>query len=249
MTGVQTCALPISTLAAHLVDILTPEPGRVCLLGQDQRALSPAEVAERIGFVFQNPEHQFVEQRVGDELAYSLRLRQRPADEIEATVARLLDEFGLSGHRHANPFALSQGQKRRLSVATMLALGQCILVLDEPTFGQDRATAHALMQRLRGLHAQGVTVCMITHDMQMVADYAERVAVLVEGHVRWVGDTGAFFQHEPLLREAALRPLALHALARALDVAYVDGAPPLSLRDWFPFFGLSAARADEGARP
>lgn len=227
-----------TTLASHFVGILRSLPGRIHLLGDDVTRLTTAQITDRVGYVFQNPEHQFVEQRVEDELAYSLQLRQRPPNEIKTIVGRLLEAFGLEPYRALNPFSLSQGQKRRLSVATMLTLGQRILVLDEPTFGQDRNTAHALMERLCGLHQDGVTVFVITHDIQSVADYAQHVAVLVDGEIRFSGPTRALFANHALLREASLRPLPLHELARATGIAYADGTLPMSLRDWYPFFGV-----------
>jgi energy-coupling factor transport system ATP-binding protein len=238
-----------TTLAAHLVEILRPPAGHVRLLGDDIVTLTTAQITERIGYVFQNPEHQFVEQHVEDELAYSLRLRGVAPTVIEATVNQLLQDFGLVPYRKRNPFALSQGQKRRLSVATMLAVGQRVLVLDEPTFGQDRHTAHALMERLCALHASGVTILIITHDMQLVADYARQVAVLLDGEVRFVGATPTLFANEALLREASLRPLPLHELARALGVVYADGTLPMSIRDWFPFFGLARETSPALAEP
>jgi energy-coupling factor transport system ATP-binding protein len=238
-----------TTLAAHLAAILPPPMQCVRILGDDITRLTTAQITARVGYVFQNPEHQFVEQHVEDELAYSLRLRQRPPDEIRASVEQLLESFGLTPYRRLNPFALSQGQKRRLSVATMLIVGQRVLVLDEPTFGQDRHTAHALMERLRALHQDGVTVFVITHDMQLVADYAERVAVLVEGEIRFVGTPAALFADQALLSAASLRALPLHELARALGVAYGDGSLPLTLRNWFPFFGLEANRAEAAIPP
>ncbi|NLG49905.1 MAG: energy-coupling factor ABC transporter ATP-binding protein [Chloroflexi bacterium] len=229
-----------TTLASHFADILRPPAGRVFLLGDDITGLTTGQITERVGYVFQNPEHQFVEQHVDDELAYSLRVRHRPAAEIEAVVEQLLHSFGLEAHRRRNPFALSQGQKRRLSVATMLAVGQRVLVLDEPTFGQDRDTARALMERLCALHREGVTIVVITHDMQLVADYMEQVAVLVDGRIRFVGSTQELFADQELLQAASLRALPLHDLAREMDVRYADGFLPMTIRDWFPFFGLEA---------
>ena len=227
-----------TTLASHLVGILPPGPGQVRILGDDVTELTIAQITDRVGYVFQNPEHQFVELHVEDELAYSLRIRQHPAADVQAAVQRLLDDFGLASHRGANPFSLSQGQKRRLSVATMLALGQRVLVLDEPTFGQDRNTARSLMERLCALQQGGVTILAITHDMQLVADYAQQTAVLVEGQIRFSGPTPELFADRDLLQEASLRPLPLHELARGLGIAYPDGTLPMSIRDWYPFFGL-----------
>ena len=232
-----------TTLASHLVSILSPAPGSVYLLGQDITALSTAQITDRMGYVFQNPEHQFVEQRVDDELAYSLRLRGRPPEVIESIVADLLASFGLKEHRQQNPFSLSQGQKRRLSVATMLAVGQSILILDEPTFGQDRHTAQALMARLCELQRQGVTILAITHDMQLVADYAEQVGAIVGGHIRYVGRPEGLFARDELLEAAALRPPPLHTLAGQLGVHYSDGTRPMTIREWLPCFGLLADAA------
>lgn len=235
-----------STLAAHMVGIRAPRPGQVYLFEEDVTTLSAAELTARVGYVFQNPEHQFVEQRVEDELAYSLRLRGRPVDEVAAIVDGLLRAFGLDECRACSPFRLSQGQKRRLSVATMLAVGQRALVLDEPTFGQDRHTAHALMERLLGLQREGITLLTITHDMQMVADYAEDALVLVDGRVRYAGGAAALFAQQALLEEAALRPPPLHALAQMLGVRTADGGLPLRLRDWYPCFGVAPGGAAGG---
>jgi energy-coupling factor transport system ATP-binding protein len=230
-----------TTLVSHFAGVLRARRNRVWLFDTDIATLSSEEIAAHVGFVFQNPEHQFVENSVESELAYSLRVRRRPAAEITRTVEQLLDTFGLTPLRHMNPFRLSQGQKRRLSVATMLAVGQDILILDEPTFGQDRHTAHALMERLCALHRAGVTIIVITHDMQLVADYAEQVAVLLQGQIEFTGAAPALFDDGALLERASLRALPLHDLARAAGVRYADGTSPLTIREWFPFFGLDIA--------
>jgi energy-coupling factor transporter ATP-binding protein EcfA2 len=193
-----------STLAALAVGLRPPPPGTADLFGQDVRDLSVAEVAERAGYVFQNPEHQFVADTVADELAYSLRARRRPEAEIEATVHNLLARFDLAALAKANPFSLSQGQKRRLSVATMLAVGQRLLILDEPTFGQDRRGADQLMELLAGLNRDGVTLLMITHDMRLVADYARSVHILADGRLIYSGTPADLFARPDVMREARL---------------------------------------------
>ncbi len=173
-----------STLALHMAGLLPPpQTGEVRLFGKPLASLSPREQADLVGFVFQNPEHQFVTDRVWDELAYSLRVRAWPEEEIRARVEHLLAAFRLTAHADRNPFTLSQGQKRRLSVGTMLAAGQRLLILDEPTFGQDRNTAYALMERLRALNREGVTIVMITHDERLAREYARRKVVLADGRV------------------------------------------------------------------
>lgn len=177
-----------STLALHLMGLLPPpQAGQVWLFGERLERLSPEALTERVGYVFQNPEHQFVTERVWDELAYGPRVRRWPEERVRQVVEDLLARFRLTEHAERNPFTLSQGQKRRLSVGTMLAVGQRLLILDEPTFGQDRNTAYALMDLLRDLNRQGVTVLMITHDMRFVREYARRVLVLLEGRMAFDG--------------------------------------------------------------
>jgi energy-coupling factor transport system ATP-binding protein len=197
-----------STLAALAVGLRPPPRGAVSLFDSDVRDLTTAESAERAGYVFQNPEHQFVEDTVFDELAYSLRARRRPTDEVAATVRGLLADLA-----QANPFTLSQGQKRRLSVATMLAVGQRLLILDEPTFGQDRRGSARLMGLLGDLNRAGVTLLMITHDMRLVAEWARVAHVLAEGRVIFSGPPAELFARPDVMRAARLLPPPLVELA------------------------------------
>jgi energy-coupling factor transport system ATP-binding protein len=193
-----------STLAALATGVRAPPRGTVQLFGREARELSIGEIADRAGYVFQNPEHQFVADSVNDELAYSLRARRRPEAEIKQVVDDLLRRFDLSGFAEVNPFTLSQGQKRRLSVATMLAAGQQMLILDEPTFGQDRRGAGRLMGLLADLHRRGVTLLMITHDMRLVAEYAASAIVLDEGRVIYTGTPGELFARPEVMEAARL---------------------------------------------
>jgi len=182
-----------TTLARLMLHLgLQPTAGRVRLFGDPVENLQPGEITARAGFVFQNPEHQFVTERVDEEIAYSLRARGWPEAEVQARVQALLRRFGLEAHAARNPFRLSQGQKRRLSVATMLAVAPRLLILDEPTFGQDRNTAYALMDLLLDLNHEGVTVVMITHDERLVRQYARHVAVLEGGRLVWHGPAAAW---------------------------------------------------------
>lgn len=213
-----------TTLANHIINILHPLPERVKVLGCDVTEVSTYELTQAVGYVFQNPEHQFVADTVYDEMAYSLRVRGVEEEAIRERVKPLLAEFGLMPYARINPFALSQGQKRRLSVATMLTIGQEILILDEPTFGQDRLTAQRLMERLQALNTVGVTVIIITHDMRLVAEYARQVAVLLEGRVVYQGTGKDLYRDEGLLARTGLAPPPLYELSRRLKV--VDSTFP-----------------------
>lgn len=167
-----------TTLAQALAGVTTARRGTVVVDGLDPATADPRVLAERVGFVFQNPEHQFVTSRVEDELAYGLRVRKTPEDEVTTRVEELLHRLGLRELRSVHPFLISGGQKRRLSVGAALVTRPSVLVLDEPTFGQDRERAAELLALLDDLHAAGTTIVVVSHDMTLVAEHATRVIVL-----------------------------------------------------------------------
>ncbi|WP_307783560.1 ATP-binding cassette domain-containing protein [Plantibacter sp. CFBP 13570] len=135
---------------------------------------------------------------------------------MERRVDDLLRRFGLESARDVHPFLLSGGQKRRLSVGSALIAGAPVLALDEPTFGQDRARANELLDLLAGLNAQGTTVLVVTHDLQLVADHASHVAVMAGGHLLAHDTTAAVLGDDELLRRAGLRPPPLAQAMRSL---------------------------------
>jgi energy-coupling factor transport system ATP-binding protein len=165
-----------STLALLLGGLLRPAGGTVdAAPGGAPHRWRAAALAARIGSVFQDPEHQFVTHRVADELALGPRRLGRPAAEVTRTVDELLDRLRLTTLAGANPYTLSGGEARRLSVATALATAPRLLVLDEPTFGQDRRTWAELVDLLGGLRDAGHGVVAVTHDEAFVAALADRV--------------------------------------------------------------------------
>ncbi|GIL31538.1 ABC transporter ATP-binding protein [Actinocatenispora comari] len=201
-----------STLALLLGGLLAPGTGRVVaepaltdrstasrpIAGTDRAAASArggrsaarpphrwraAALAGRIGSVFQNPEHQFVAARVRDELALGPRRLHRPAAEIAATVDELLDRLRLSRLADANPYSLSGGEQRRLSVATALSAAPRLLVLDEPTFGQDLRTWRETVALLGELADDGRGLAVVTHDTDLVDALADRTVTLAGGRL------------------------------------------------------------------
>ncbi len=206
-----------STLASHLISIRVPPPGKVFVFQEDVHETPLERLTEMVGYVFQNPEHQFVTDSVYDELAYSLRVRGWRESEIEKRVKEVIEDFHLTGLEKANPFTLSQGQKRRLSVATMLVVGQKLLVLDEPTFGQDRLTTRRMVSRWKDLRSRGVTVLFITHDMRLVLEVAERVAVLSSGKTIYQGNVTDLYSKQELLQEAHIVPPPLYRVMTSLE--------------------------------
>jgi len=202
-----------TTLIQALAGVVPPPKRQVEVDGIDPGAASPRDLAARIGFVFQNPEHQFIAHTVFDELAHGLRLRHVPDAEITARVTEMLDRFGLAHKAEVHPFLLSGGEKRRLSVGTALITRPHVLALDEPTFGQDRARAAELLSLLQTLRAEGTTIVIVTHDLQLVAEHATHTIVLADGRVHSAGRTAEVFEDERILADAGLR---LPALQRVL---------------------------------
>ena len=178
-----------TTLLQSLAGIETPPRGTVRVDDRDLARLRARELRDRIGYVFQNPEHQFLASTVRDELSLELRTQGFDVAAIDARVAASLERFGLDEVAELHPFLLSGGQKRRLSVATALVSGAPCLVLDEPTFGQDRARAAELVAVLAELHATGTTIIMATHDLQLAADVADQLVVVDEARIAASGPT------------------------------------------------------------
>ena len=169
-----------STLALTLGGLLAPTAGRVHAFDDPKppHKWRATTLTQRIGSVFQNPEHQFVTTKVADELAVGPRRLRRPAGEIRRTVDDLLDRLRLTKLAAANPYTLSGGEARRLSVATALATAPRLLVLDEPTFGQDRRTWIELVALLATLRDEGHAIVAVTHDDDFVRTVADRTFAL-----------------------------------------------------------------------
>ncbi|MCR2819446.1 ATP-binding cassette domain-containing protein [Microbacterium sp. zg.Y1090] len=205
-----------TTLVQAIAGVVRPPRGRVEVGGIDPGRADARTLHRRIGFVFQNPEHQFIAGTVFDELAHGLRLQRVPEPQVRERTDELLERFGLADKADVHPFLLSGGQKRRLSVGTALVAGAPVLVLDEPTFGQDRARADELLTLLRDLNRQGTTIIVVTHDMQLVTEYADRTVVLGDGRLLAAGATAEVFADEALLARAGLRPPPLREALRGV---------------------------------
>ncbi|MNI14103.1 putative HMP/thiamine import ATP-binding protein YkoD [compost metagenome] len=178
-----------SSLLLSLMGLLNTS-GSYLLQGQQmvskkKRKLQIQRSSQYIGFVFQNPEYQFVEDNVGKEIAYSLKETGMLDKKLQSRVKQAIEQFGLSGLEARHPFQLSLGQKRRLSVAGTVVLEKSVLLLDEPTFGQDAVNTFAILTMCEELRQNGVAIIMVTHE-EMIAD---RLAT----H-RWEVRDGELFQ-------------------------------------------------------
>jgi energy-coupling factor transport system ATP-binding protein len=183
-----------STLAALLVGLIKPTAGELEVCGHAARSAGVAVLARDVGYVFQYPEHQFVAESVHDDVAYGLRRRHLPTQIMEERVAAILEQFRLGSLADRHPFKLSMGEKRRLSVADILVTEPRLLILDEPTAGQDRRNTMALVQLLDELRARtGLAIIVITHDMTLVANWCQRAIVLDAGRSVFDGSTERLF--------------------------------------------------------
>ncbi|MGI9951693.1 energy-coupling factor transporter ATPase [Moorellaceae bacterium AZ2] len=184
-----------STFASLLIGLHRPTAGRVEVCGLDTTRTSIRDLARKVGYVFQYPEHQFVTDNVFDEVAVGLRNQGLSEEQVRVRVMSILAMFRLDHLVGKHPFNLSLGQKRRLSIASMLAYHPEILILDEPTSGQDFRNAKMLMDILVDLkNTEGLTVILITHNMRLVAEYADTVIVLNNGRLVYQGVPEALFE-------------------------------------------------------
>lgn len=172
-----------STLASLLVGLNRPQRGQILIGDKDIARLSIRELSQYVGYVFQYPEHQFITDNVLEEVAVSIRRLNPNAKDIVQRAIAQLDRFDLAQFADCHPLKLSQGQKRRLSIAAMAVYRPKILVLDEPTFGQDQAHTDQLEWVIRELSQEGIGVVLITHDLSLTAQLASRSLVLEDGHI------------------------------------------------------------------
>ena len=206
-----------STLAKVLSSFIQTE-GRYLWEGQDIKGDSVAERAERVGYVLQNPNQMISTNMIFDEVALGLRLRGVDEQEIETRVYETLKICGLYEFRNWPISALSFGQKKRVTIASILVLGAEIILLDEPTAGQDQKNYTEIMEFLEELHQKGHTIVMITHDMQLMLDYSDRALVMVDGKLIADTDPASLLSNPELLVKANLKETSIFKLAKKLDV-------------------------------
>lgn len=205
-----------STLAKALCGFV-PSQGKLTYKGQDISQDSIAERSERIGFVLQNPNQMISQTMIFDEVALGLRLRGIEEAEVEERVHEVLKTCGLYSFRNWPISALSFGQKKRVTIASILVLKPEIIILDEPTAGQDYKTYTDIMNFLDSLQKQGHTIVMITHDMQLMLEYSDRCLVVVEGKIIADDKPVTILNQKDLLESANLKQTSLYTLGQKLS--------------------------------
>ena len=215
-----------STLAKAICGFIATE-GQYTSRGEDIKQESVKERAERVGYVLQNPNQMISTNMIFDEVALGLRLRGVAEEDIKERVYQALKTCGLYEFRKWPISALSYGQKKRVTIASILVLGPEILVLDEPTAGQDQRNYTEIMEFLDSLQEKGHTIVMITHDMQLMLDYSDRALVVSDGQILADLSPAELFTHPDILQEANLKETSIFALANRL------GMDPLALTQFY----------------
>jgi len=206
-----------TTLAKHFNGLLKPTRGEVIVEGMNTLHYDTSDLSKTIGYVFQNPDHQIFSATVEKELEFGLKNANYKGKDIKDRVDEVLQYTGLEKFRSVHPFSLSKGERQMIAVASILVLKPKLLIIDEPTTGSDWAGVQTMMALIRKLHVAGTTIIMITHDMDLVAQYAKRVIVLKDGGILLDGTPHDVFSHSQILLDSAIIPPQLCRLSALLS--------------------------------
>lgn len=216
-----------TTLVKHFNGLLKPTGGRARVAGIDIPGDRVRELARHVGYVFQNPDHQLFCNTVFDELMFAPRQLGLDVAQAEEEARRIMNALGLSPWKNEHPFFLGKGQRRRLAVGSVLSINPEILIVDEPTTGQDWKGSKEMMSLFDELNRNGgKTVIVITHNMRLVAEHCKRVVVMSRGRILYDGSVREAFSKDDLMRETFLSPPQVTRFARAtLKIESADELP------------------------
>ena len=201
-----------TTLAKLMNGLLKPEKGKILVDGIDTRETTVAELAKRVGYVFQNPDRFLFSESVEKEIEFTLKNLGFEGDELRNRLEETLIEFDLTKYRKRSPFFLSGGEKKKVALASVLCTKPKYLILDEPTVGQDRIEKARIIDLIEKLRKENVAIIMITHDIEFVAEYIPRVVVMADGMVVADGPTKKVLSNLDILSLSNLTPPLLGSL-------------------------------------
>ena len=207
-----------STISKLVCGFYKPTSGRILFDGKDMVDYTIKERSEKIGFVMQNPNQMISKTMVYDEVAFGLKIRGLSDSEIKERVYETLRICGLYGYRNWPISALSFGQKKRVTIASILVLNPDMIILDEPTAGQDFKHYTEIMEFLVDLNKKGVTILMVTHDMHLMLEYTNKVIVLSEGEKIADNIPAYILTNKGIIEKANLKETSLHQLALKCDI-------------------------------
>ena len=195
-----------TTLVKHFNGLLKPTKGKVFIDEVETTKVSVATLARNVGFVFQNPDHQLFSETVEDEIAFALRNFGFKENVIKRRVTWALNLLGLTQYRKTSPFMLSGGERKRVALASVLSWNPKILILDEPTIGQDYQQKEKLRQFILQMKAQRKTVIIVTHDVEFVAECNPRVLLMRDGKIVADGEARKILTNPEILIQASIVP-------------------------------------------
>lgn len=209
-----------STITKLIMGVIEPDDGAMHLNGQDLSELTIFERSQKVGVVMQNPNHMISHHMIFDEVAFGLRNRGWDEQQVNDKVLEVLELCGLSKYRHWPIEALSYGQKKRVTIASILALEPELLILDEPTAGQDYRNYTSMLSFIEKLNRElGITVVIISHDMHLVLEYTTRSIVIADSQLVADAPMTDVFSNPALLDRANLTTTSLYELATRLNIA------------------------------
>ncbi|HDY7886878.1 TPA: ABC transporter ATP-binding protein [Vibrio vulnificus] len=209
-----------STITKLIMGVIEPDDGTMHLNGQDLSELTIFERSQKVGVVMQNPNHMISHHMIFDEVAFGLRNRGWDEQQVNDKVLEVLELCGLSKYRHWPIEALSYGQKKRVTIASILALEPELLILDEPTAGQDYRNYTSMLSFIEKLNQElGITVVIISHDMHLVLEYTTRSIVIADSQLVADAPMTDVFSNPALLDQANLTTTSLYELATRLNMA------------------------------
>ena len=195
-----------TTLVKHFNGLLKPTKGHVLVNGVDTKKVSVAKLSKDVGFVFQNPDHQLFSETVEQEISFALRNFGFEEDVIEKRIEWALNLLGLIEYRKTSPFMLSGGERKRVALASVLAWDPKMLIMDEPTIGQDYEQKEKLRQFILQMRTQGKTIIAVTHDVEFVAECNPRVVLMREGKIIGDGQARKILTDQETLMRASIVP-------------------------------------------
>ena len=207
-----------TTLVKHFNGLLKPTRGSVQVFGEETRDKKVSTLARKVGYVFQNPDDMLFCSSVMEEVAYGPTMLGSKEAEVKEKVESIIHELGLDAQKETHPFALSLGDRQRLAVACVLSLDPEVFAFDEPTTGQDYFGGESIMELIDQLHAKGKTILIITHDMPLVAEHAQRVVVINQGQIALEGTPKQVFSQTESLHRLSLRSPQVTLLAQNLGL-------------------------------
>lgn len=206
-----------TTLAKHLNGLLRPTSGEVIVGGSPTSGRSVADLARIVGYAFQNPDLQLFCATVEEEVKFGPVNLGYPEAEITKKVQHAIEAMNLENHRKTPPLSMRLGERRRVSIASVIAMDPDVMILDEPTTGLDAQESSGLLAKLSRLNEEGKTIILITHDMRLVAEHARRVVVMSQGRILLDSDPRGAFSDPELLRQSNLEPPPVALLAHKLS--------------------------------